>query len=283
MSPLPDTLVVSGFLGAGKTTLVGHLLAAAQRRGERLAILSNEFGDTGIDKALMDAGEDGIVELDGGCLCCRLSDAVPATVMGLLERAKPDRLVVETSGVAMPGEVAIQFWRPPLRALVAPPRIVIVVDAIAMAADQLDATWFEQVDSGEAFVLNHADGVPADTAEELRAALEARTGREVRTAVHADVDVDWVWGVPPRRPAAPSTSHGDRYGSTEHAFPAPVLRAVVEQALRSKPLLRAKGFVITEDGLQLVQGVGNRLTWTTPQRRPPEALIGRVVTIGPLA
>lgn len=282
MSSLPDTLVVSGFLGAGKTTLVGHLLAAAQRRGERLAILSNEFGDTGIDKALMDAGEDGIVELDGGCLCCRLSDAVPATVMGLLNRAKPDRLVVETSGVAMPGEVAIQFWRPPLRELVAPPRIVIVVDAVAMAADQLDATWFEQVDAGEAFVLNHADGVTADVLEGLRSALEARTGREVRPAVHADVDVDWVWGVPPRAPTAPTHRHAERYGSKELLFPGPVPRAAVEQALKATPNLRAKGFVVTEAGLQLVQGVGNRLTWKTPQKRPPEALIGRVVTIGPL-
>ena len=72
-SGVPVT-ILTGFLGAGKTTLVQHLLEEAQAEGVRLAIVSNEFGDTGIDRALLDAGEEGFVELDGGCVCCRLSD-----------------------------------------------------------------------------------------------------------------------------------------------------------------------------------------------------------------
>ena len=67
-------LVVSGFLGSGKTTLVRHLLQDAQRRGERIAVVSNEFGELGIDQALLGEGEEAYVELEGGCVCCKLSD-----------------------------------------------------------------------------------------------------------------------------------------------------------------------------------------------------------------
>ena len=98
-------LVVSGFLGAGKTTLVKHLLADAQRQKLKLAVVSNEFGDLGIDQALLqESGGPGYVELEGGCVCCQLSNELRDTVQRLWETVKPDRIVVETSGVALPFE-----------------------------------------------------------------------------------------------------------------------------------------------------------------------------------
>jgi G3E family GTPase len=65
-------LVISGFLGSGKTTLVSYLLKEAQRKGARIAVVSNEFGALGIDRALLGQGGDAYVELEGGCVCCRL-------------------------------------------------------------------------------------------------------------------------------------------------------------------------------------------------------------------
>ena len=80
-------LVVSGFLGAGKTTLVRHLLEDAQRRGIRLAVISNELGALGIDRALLGGGEEVFVELAGGCVCCQLSDTLRDTLHMLHERS----------------------------------------------------------------------------------------------------------------------------------------------------------------------------------------------------
>ena len=92
-------LVVSGFLGAGKTTLVRHLLQDAQRTGVRVAVVSNEFGALGIDKALLGAGEAAYVELEGGCVCCQLSDALLDTLQMLWERVRPERKAGRLAGV----------------------------------------------------------------------------------------------------------------------------------------------------------------------------------------
>ena len=71
-----SALIVSGFLGSGKTTLVRHLLADAQRTGTRVAVITNEFGELGIDRALLGAGDQAYVELEGGCICCLIAALV---------------------------------------------------------------------------------------------------------------------------------------------------------------------------------------------------------------
>src|SRR6188474_2528712 len=108
-------LVVSGFLGSGKTTLVRWLLEQAQATGVRMAVISNEFGELGIDQALLGDRQAAYVELAGGCVCCQLSDELLQTVEELHQRTSPDRIVVETSGIALPSETLLTFWRDPVR------------------------------------------------------------------------------------------------------------------------------------------------------------------------
>ena len=92
MNARVPVLVVSGFLGSGKTTLVRALLADAQARGERVAVVSNELGELGIDAALLGAGEERWVELAGGCVCCQLSDELVETLEILRTRVDPDQI-----------------------------------------------------------------------------------------------------------------------------------------------------------------------------------------------
>ncbi len=143
-------LVVSGFLGAGKTTLVRHLLHDAQRTGVRVAVVSNEFGALGIDKALLGEGEEAYVELEGGCVCCQLSDTLLDTLQMLWERVRPDRIIVETSGVALPFDTQLNLWREPVSAWVDDDMAVVVVNAEQlMEGRDLEGTFEDQVSSAE--------------------------------------------------------------------------------------------------------------------------------------
>ena len=141
MRRIPAT-IVTGFLGAGKTSLVRHLLAHAA--GHRLAVIVNEFGELGIDRELLlgcgDAtcAEDDIVELANGCLCCTVADDFLPTLTRLIERAEPPgHIVIETSGLALPKPLVQAFAWPEIRTRMTVDGVVTVIDAAAVAAGPL--------------------------------------------------------------------------------------------------------------------------------------------------
>ena len=103
-TPLP-TVVIGGYLGAGKTTLVNHLLRTAA--GRRIAVLVNDFGEIAIDAELILGAEGGVLSLAGGCVCCTIGEDLVGALETLLTREpRPDLLLIATSGVGMPGAVA---------------------------------------------------------------------------------------------------------------------------------------------------------------------------------
>src|ERR1700694_1389547 len=140
--------IVTGFLGAGKTTLIRHVLANA--RGRRLAVIVNEFGDVGIDGEILkgcghDAcPEENIVELANGCLCCTVADEfVPALDLILARTPPVEHIVIETSGLALPKPLVQAFHWPAIKSRVTVDSVVVVVDGAALAdgrvAHDLDA------------------------------------------------------------------------------------------------------------------------------------------------
>jgi cobalamin biosynthesis protein CobW len=289
-TPIP-ALILSGYLGAGKTTLVGHLLAEAQSQGVKLAIISNEFGDTGIDRALVDAGEEGFVELDGGCVCCRLSDALGETVQGIIEAARPDRLVLECSGVALPGDVQVQFWRPPVDALVTDEVVVAMVDAdrFSVIADEaLEDTFLEQIEAADLLLLNKVDLVSDEVADAAEARLSELTGGQpVIRCTHGQVDPSLLFPPDPdgarkaRRDAdaQPRPHTHERFTTHELSFPGIVDPDEVLAQVAAQSAIRAKGFVRTESGVAVLQGVGQRIELSPFTRPLDESLVGRVVII----
>ena len=133
------TTVITGFLGAGKTSMIRHLLANAN--GRRLALVINEFGDVGIDAEIVrgcgieDCKDDDILELANGCICCTVADDFLPAIETLLDReAPPDHIVIETSGLALPKPLVKAFGWPSVRTRVTVDGVVTVVDAPAYAA-----------------------------------------------------------------------------------------------------------------------------------------------------
>lgn len=139
------TTVITGFLGAGKTTLVRHLLAHAPK-GKRIALIINEFGDLGVDKDIL-AGcgdetcrEEDMVELSNGCICCTVADEFIPTMQALLARPeKFDHIVIETSGLALPQPLIRAFNWPEIKAQVTIDGVVTVADAAALAEGRFAA------------------------------------------------------------------------------------------------------------------------------------------------
>ena len=221
---IPAT-VITGFLGAGKTSLIRHVLATA--RGRRLALVINEFGDVGVDGELLAScgapgcTEDDIVELANGCICCTVADEFVPTIEALLARDEPpEHIVIETSGLALPKPLIKAFNWPEIRTRVTVDGVVAVIDAAAVAdgrfaadpeavavqraADPaldhdspLEEVFEDQLACADLIILNKTDLVDAETLKRVRAEVRGRLRRGVKvvTAAHAAVDAHVLLGL----------------------------------------------------------------------------------------
>jgi G3E family GTPase len=285
--PRVPVLIVSGFLGSGKTTLVRRLLADAQRSGVKVAVVSNEFGDLGIDQALLGNLGDGYVELEGGCICCRLSDELIGTLEQIHERVRPDRIIIETSGVALPFEVQINFWREPVSDWAGEDLAVVMVNAEQLSLGRdLDATFEQQVSSADLLVLNQIDRVSERDWPRLEATLrEIEPDAPLIRAIHADVDPLLLFppspaSAPLRRPRSAAPDHHHEQFVAEEIMVEPgAVAAQLVARLEASGALRIKGFVETDAGVRVVQGVGRRIELATPDVAPPPGLVGRLLLI----
>ncbi|WP_054007261.1 cobalamin biosynthesis protein CobW [Cypionkella psychrotolerans] len=153
LAKIPVT-VITGFLGAGKTTLIRHLMQNPQ--GKRLAILVNEFGTVGVDgdilKSCADANcpVENIVELANGCICCTVADDFIPTIEALMALpVRPDHIIIETSGLALPKPLLKAFDWPAIRSKITVDGVIALADAEAVAAGRF-APNVEAVDAQRA-------------------------------------------------------------------------------------------------------------------------------------
>ncbi|MFN3250262.1 cobalamin biosynthesis protein CobW [Roseibium album] len=204
---IPAT-IVTGFLGAGKTTLIRNLLQNAN--GKRIALIVNEFGDMGFDGSLVngcadpDCAAEEVVELTNGCICCTVADDFLPTMEMLLSReTPPEHIVIETSGLALPQPLVRAFSWPSVKTRVTVDGVVTVLDAAALAegrialdeealeaqraADEaldhespVEELFQDQLRCADLVVLNKADLVAADTLKSVESGIQA----QIRPAVH---------------------------------------------------------------------------------------------------
>jgi cobalamin biosynthesis protein CobW len=217
--------VITGFLGAGKTTLVRHMLGHA--KGKRIALIINEFGDLGVDKEVLAAcgeetcREEDMIELSNGCICCTVAEDFIPTMETLLGRdEKPDHIVIETSGLALPQPLIRAFNWPEIKSAVTVDGVVTVVDAAALsegrfaadeqavarqrAADQmldhatpLGELFKDQLVAADLVVVNKTDLLDENALAdvETRVRGEMRPGTGVIRAANGHVDIAALLGM----------------------------------------------------------------------------------------
>ncbi|NVZ59273.1 GTP-binding protein [Pseudomonas edaphica] len=169
------THVIAGPLGAGKTSLIKQLLAQ-RPANERWAVLINEFGQIGLDAALLTQDDDGIAlgEVAGGCLCCVNGAPFQVGLGRLLRRAKPDRLFIEPSGLGHPAQLLKQLREAPWQGVLAVQPCVLVLDAQALAAGKaLPQAQQEALASAGLLVLNKDESLDAAQRQAIEQQLPA--------------------------------------------------------------------------------------------------------------
>ena len=221
---IPAT-VITGFLGAGKTTMIRNLLQNAN--GKKIALIINEFGDLGVDgEVLKGCGietctEDDIVELTNGCICCTVADDFIPTMTALLEREqRPDHIIIETSGLALPQPLVAAFNWPDIKTQVTVDGVVTVIDAAAVAegrfaddhdklhaqraADDsldhespLEELFEDQIRAADMIVLNKADLVESTRLDAVRDTVAGQVDRPLKVvaAEHGKLPADVLLGL----------------------------------------------------------------------------------------
>lgn len=261
--------VIGGYLGAGKTTLVNHLLR--NPRGERLAVIVNDFGAVNIDIDLIESVDGGTVQLSNGCVCCSLSSGLAEVLIELRDgEHRYDRVIVEASGVADPVATA-QYAHLPGFAL---DGVIVLADATSvqrMAADRyVGRQVTRQLCDADLVVLNKVDLVDTDRETALRTWL-AHTAPSVPvvSTQHGRVDAAVLFGDPPHqvvRSQGPTHESPAQHESWSFASVGHVSWDDLRDIIAALPdaVVRVKGIVAPpsgESGPLVVHRVGRRLTW----------------------
>ncbi|MEM6887343.1 MAG: cobalamin biosynthesis protein CobW [Pseudomonadota bacterium] len=289
MSTLEKTpvTIVTGFLGSGKTTLIRHLMTHPQ--GKRLAVVVNEFGDVGVDGdilkscAIPECPAENILELANGCICCTVADDFIPTIEALMAlNPRPEHIIIETSGLALPKPLLKAFDWPAIRSRITVDGVVALADAEAVAAGRfapdvaavdaqraadesidhetpLSEVFEDQISCADIVLLTKPDLAGPDGIARARMVIEAEAPRPLPVVEVAEGQVDprLVLGLDAaaeddmaQRPSHHDGHHDhehDDFGSIVVTLPevsdATDLVARIENMAREQNILRTKGFI----------------------------------------
>lgn len=288
-----NVLLVSGFLGAGKTTLINHLLSSRTGKIGKVAVIVNEVGELGIDGELLSGQNVDMIELAGGCICCTIRTGFFNAVQEIYERVRPNFLVVEATGVAQPGEILDILFELPQSEFIRLGGLITVVDAGFFEARKVLASFYDnQIRFADILILNKADQVETGTLEEIQSLLqEMNPGSILVTARYCAVEpsllFDTDYGDEKRHPHT-TERHGDHdsphhekggFQSFSFKDQAPLNRKKLVDFLESLPptLFRLKGWVRFTDASAFLDFTGGRYRIEPVDNQHPTALafVGR--------
>lgn len=290
--PVP-ILLVAGFLGAGKTTVVNHILAHAG--GRRIAAVVNDFGAIDIDAELIAGASDGIVSLSNGCICCSLEGDLLRTLATLLRRdPRPEAILIETSGVADPVDIVRNLMDPVIWREAPLETVLCVVDATASTSTLDDVLIRAQLRAADIVALSKTDLVDEALRDAMRRAVATiRPGVLVIDAPLGQVPLELVFPESPDRPATPRPVGGrrpaiDRFESHSWTSEQPVSLPRLQRAVNqlAPRIARAKGLfeTVEQPGRQFLFQLASGRATLAPAGMPPAGLPrSRIVFIAELA
>jgi G3E family GTPase len=260
--------VIGGFLGAGKTTTVQHLLKQLPA-GERVAVVVNDFGEAEIDSAILSEDGHTLKAIPGSCVCCTAPEGFAATVKDLLDQV--DRILVEPTGLARASDLVDTLRRAPYADKLSLGPLVVVVDPHLLATDALPHDAREQVELADVVVLGRLDLATEAEREEARGWLKELWPGPLRIveAQHGQVPLEvlsWPDGTGPRtRPGHEHDHyHSEVFTAVSQVWPPETLfhRGRVLQALQEAPqaIVRFKGLLRTDEGMLRLDLAGGRVT-----------------------
>src|SRR3954452_25600518 len=286
--PVP-ILLVTGFLGAGKTTVVNHLLAHAE--GRRIAAVVNDFGAINIDAELIAGASDAVVSLANGCICCSLEGDLLRTLATLLRRdPRPEYIVIETSGVADPAEIVRNLMDPVILREAPLETVLCVIDAATPPVALDDALHRSQLRVADIVALSKLDLADEGADARMREAIRAqRVPAVVVDAPHGEIPSALLFPptvdrVPALREPGPKRPAEQRFETLSWTSDQPISLPRLQQAIgrvAAKPA-RAKGLFETVEhpGRQMVfQFAAGRATLAPGEVPTPGAPCARIVFI----
>ena len=285
--------VISGFLGAGKTTLIKKLLAACAANGERVALIENEFGEVGIDGAELEAGGAAVYEISQGCVCCSLKGDFILALKHILSSEKPDRIIFEPSGIFILDEIFAIAGHPDIARVCALNAVITVVDAENYFVQREKYTCFfeSQIQRAGTIFLSKSQWLDAGELQQLREHLqECNPAAAIIEQPWDEIQaLDWQAVLTGKQVGA-APGDGVRLYSGKHLrlqnwssrnlrpFSGSELEDVLAAVQRGRfgDVVRSKGFVPGENGLLFFSYAGGRYEFRKMDTPGP----GRICFIG---
>jgi G3E family GTPase len=264
-----EVLLITGFLGAGKTTLIRHLLSSEFSAEAKVAVIVNEVGEIGIDGAVIDRQEGrdvDVMELTSGCICCTIKTDFFKAVQEIHKTLKPSHLIVEATGIAQPGDMFDILCQAPVSEFSRLKSVVTVVDAGFFEAREVLGTFYDnQIKCADILILNKIDQVDSDRLEQIMTVLaDLNAQSHILSAQHCAVDTDMLLGLSARQqdrtPGNHLFHHHAQGGFNSFTFEDRRLmdKQKLDRFLDALPpnLFRCKGWVRFVDGSKLLNYIG---------------------------
>lgn len=261
--------IITGYLGSGKTTLLKKILSEAKKK---TAVIMNEFGEIGIDMKIVKGENVNVIELLNGCVCCSLTGDLGAAISEVKKKFKPEMIVIETTGVAEPGNLITNVQG--IRGVKLDSVITIVDSDALLKFPNLGQTGREQIENADVILLNKMDLVPTDKIDDIERFVRDLNPRAlIIKTTYSKIDTGILFGLEIERETKEHSRHNlMNFDTFFYESDRVHSKSEITKILTNLPkeVYRAKGYVRFSDGSHLFNWVNGRYEFEKSGNEPTQ-------------